>query len=213
MQNERDITNHLVAFLKSQGYPQDTIFYERRISDHKIIDLAVIDIIANRYIALFEVIRTKSEDKISIAKEQIKNYAKALKDDSIPLYIVTSIEQNPYFQIYSLAKLDGKDVLELVDQMPSFASLRSRSISKEKNHIKEENRKTLDWFKYMCWFLAAAIVVLLILDFRGNIKLSPERLGVIAIISALAILPYAKKLNILGLEFERLQKDASDKKI
>lgn len=56
-------------------------------------------------------------------------------------------------------------------------------------------------------------MVLLFFDFRGCISITPERLGVIAIISGLAIVPFAKKLNILGIEFERMQdqKDAKEK--
>jgi hypothetical protein len=213
MKKESEITKQVVALLVSLGYPNDSIVLEWNISDRTIVDLAIIDPIIKRPIALFEIKKESSENDLNTAKEQIKSYAKAVGIKTMPLFVILSKEQESFFRIFSLIERDGKDFFNPIDELPPFEALRNSSISKKIIQAEKVKRRTFDFFWVICWILSATVIILLICDFKGIVKLTPERLGIIAVISGLIILPFARKLNILGLEFERLQKDASDKKI
>ena len=74
---------------------------------------------------------------------------------------------------------------------------------------KREN--TLNYFQVICWVVAFLLFIVLLLDILKIVSMTPERLALVGGIVALVIIPFAKKLRILGVEFERLSKDASDK--
>jgi hypothetical protein len=209
MITEAEVRNRFDAYLKSLGYPEEAIIQEWNITDRQRLDLAIIDPKSKQLIALFEI--KNGVTTLASAKEQIKNYAQAIGDTTIPLFIVLGEEDAPFFKLFSIIIENGKEQLHLINQLPSFTSLRNGSISKKIIQTVKEKRKTFDGFKITCWLLAFVIIGLLFFDFKGSIKLTPERLGVIAIISGLIVLPFARKLNILGVEFERLQDKSSAK--
>ena len=92
-----------------------------------------------------------------------------------------------------------------VHQVPPFTYFKNSSGTKFLIQKEKEKNNTYDWFWGICWLLALGVGMLLYFDFKGCINLTPERLGIIAIIVGLIVVPFARKLNILGLEFERLQ--------
>jgi len=53
---------------------------------------------------------------------------------------------------------------------------------------------------------------LLVLDYFGTIKVTVERLALIGAIVGLIIIPFAEKLKILGVEFERQKQDIKEEK-
>lgn len=213
MKKESDITKQVVALLTSLGYPSDSIVLEWNVSGRIIVDLAIIDPNTKRPIALFEIKKESSVNDINTAKEQIKSYAKAIENKTMPLFIILSKEHESFFRIFSLTERGGKDFLYPIEELPPFEALRNSSISKKIVQAEKVKRRTFDIFWVICWLLSGTVITLLICDFKGIIKLTPERLGIIAIVSGLIILPFTRKLNILGLEFERLQKDSIDKKL
>ncbi|MCK5594869.1 hypothetical protein KAI19_01675 [bacterium] len=78
--------------------------------------------------------------------------------------------------------------------------------------VKERKRESaFNFFKAICWILSFLLFVVLLLDIQDIVSITPERLALIGGIVALIIIPFAKRLKILGMEFERLIKDMSDK--
>jgi hypothetical protein len=71
-----------------------------------------------------------------------------------------------------------------------------------------------DQLKWICWLLAGACTALGLIDFFWQEKgiLNPSRLALIGVVIGLVILPFAQRLKLLGMEFERAelnqQKDA-----
>jgi len=67
---------------------------------------------------------------------------------------------------------------------------------------------SVDVFKWICWALAILFATLLVLLKTNVLKVQLDAAdkGMIGAIVALILIPYASKLKILGVEFERLQK-------
>lgn len=205
MERDEELVDIIVDYLRSHGYPEDSIIQEWKISDRWRVDLAVLDNKSKTPIALFEFKRHRTQGTENMAIQQLKTYSSALGDNTIPCYIVFGIESEPLFELYYLTKEDGRDYLKQITQIPSFSNFKNNYIAKTLAKTTQAKEITFNWFKAICWILAISIAILLFLDFQGCIVLSAERLGIIAIIIGLVIVPFARKLSILGLEFERLQ--------
>ena len=207
MEREIELLERVANFLKDHAYPEEAIILEWKISDRLRVDMAVIDPKTKRPVALFELKRRRTAETDNIAIAQIKRYAQALGDSTLPLYIVYGTDTPPFFEILFLSEKNGNEVLKPVYQVPSFTNFQNSSFTKLLLQKEKEKKKTYDWFWIICWGLAFIIVALLCFDFKGWFDLTPERLGIIAIIVGLVIVPFARKLSILGLEFERLQEN------
>ena len=205
MERDEELLDIVVSYLISHGYPEESIILEWKISDRYRVDLAILDNKSKTPIALFEFKRQKNRGTENMAIAQLKTYTNALGDNTIPCYIVFGIDTEPLFELYYLTKEEGKDYLKQIVQIPSFSNFKNNYISKTIAKTTQEKKTTFNWFKAICWILALIIALLLYMDFQGCIELSAERLGIIAIIVGLIIVPFARKLSILGLEFERLQ--------
>jgi hypothetical protein len=205
MERDEELVDIVISYLRSHGYPEESIIQEWKISDRYRVDLAILDNKSKTPIALFEFKRQRDQRTENMAIEQLKNYSNALGDNTIPCYIVFGIETEPSFELYYLTKEDGRDFLKQIIQIPSFSNFKNNYISKNIAKATKATKSTFNWFKAICWILALIIALLLYMDFQGCIKLTAERLGIIAIIVGLIIVPFARKLSILGLEFERLQ--------
>jgi predicted nucleic acid-binding Zn ribbon protein len=199
-----------MEYLTAHGYPEEALVFEWKIDARHMVDLAVIDPTTNRPIALFELKRRKNPQNLSMATRQLAAYKKALGDDQVPTYIVFPAEGIPPFEMYHLKK-DASESNELFDtqieRVPDYSVMKNSAISKEILKTERQRRSTLDWFQVMCYLLAGAVVLLVVLDFLGIVRITPERLTLIGIIIALIIVPVASKLKILGMEFERRKKE------
>ena len=205
MERDEELIDIVVSYLLSHGYPEESIILEWKISDRYRVDLAILDTKSKTPIALFEFKRQRIQRTENMAIEQLKAYSNALGDNTIPCYIVFGIDTEPLFELYYLTKEDGKDFLKQINQIPSLSNFKNNYISKTIAKTTKAKKSTFNWFNAICWILATIIAILLFLDLHGCIELSAERLGIIAIIVGLIIVPFARKLSILGLEFERLQ--------
>ncbi len=205
MERDEELVDQLVEYLKAHGYPEDSIISEWKISDKYRVDLAIVDNKLKNPIALFEFKRHRDPRTENMAIAQLKNYSNALGDSTIPCYIVFGTDIQPYFEIFYLTKEEGSVNLKQVGQIPSFSNIRNSYLSKTLAKTTKAKRRTFNWFKAICWILALIIAILLFADFNGCIVLSAERLGIIVIIVGLIVVPFARKLSILGLEFERLK--------
>lgn len=210
MERDIDLLRIVADFLISHGYPEESIILEWKIAARFRVDMAIIDNKSKKAIALFEFKRQKSKQAENMAIEQLKTYSRIIGDNTIPTYIVFGTEFSPYFELYFLTEENGNVVLKLIPQFPSFSNFRNNFISKSITKTAQDKKRTFNWFWFICWILALIIATLLFLDFKKCITITAERLGIIAIIVGLIIVPFARKLSILGLEFERLQEEKKD---
>ncbi|MBC8491142.1 MAG: hypothetical protein H8D42_01120 [Candidatus Marinimicrobia bacterium] len=201
MERETELLTRLAEYLVSHGYPEESIILEWRISRKYIVDLAVIDPKSKKAVALFELKRNKNERSVSLAKEQLKRYIDELGDIQIPLYVVFPSDTEPYFELFYIPSI--KDDVVRIEQFPTFINFKTSILSKELSKTEKSRRDTLKYFRRICWILASILTVLVYLDFRDILKITAERLAIIGLIIGLIIIPFASKLKVLGLEFER----------
>lgn len=202
---EEEFHDFFYSYLIKQGYPEDQILSHWRLSRGAVVDIAITDPVTKKPIALFELKGPNVRMTKEVA-EQLIRYADAVGDSYIPLFAVFPSIEPPSFELYQI-NYEGA-TWQPSEQLSTFANLKNRFLSKEIISTQKDKKKTLDWFRWICWLLAMAVGFMLYLDFKGQLVLTAERLGVMAIIVALAIVPFARKLSILGLEFERLQEQA-----
>jgi hypothetical protein len=212
MEREVELLSRVASLLIQHGYPEDSIMLEWKLTEKYRVDMAIIDNVTKRPVALFEFKRQRRAESEHIAIAQIKKYAEVLGDITIPLYLIFASDNSEGFEMFFLTEENGKETLKLVPTIPQFTSLRNSFISKAVSKNERDKKETFNWFKFICWLLALIVALLLFFDFNGNIQITPERLGIIAIIIGLVIVPFARKLNIIGLEFERLQDERDAKK-
>jgi hypothetical protein len=83
-----ELINKLIETLKEQGVSEDSIALEWPIDKKHRVDLAIIDDILNKPIALFEVKGRKDKKSVDSAEQQVRNYASILNEQNVPLYFV-----------------------------------------------------------------------------------------------------------------------------
>ena len=95
-------------------------------------------------------------------------------------------------------------------EFPTFASLSSDITASKKDTLQQAKKTATDHFMLTCWILAFVMAAITIADFTlelDGVKLiSSTRLTLIGIVVALVIIPFAQKLKILGIEYERWNK-------
>lgn len=214
MEREKDLLFALIKYLVAHGYPEEALVFEWKVDSRHMVDLAVIEPTTNKPIALFELKRQKNPQTFEMAIRQLEAYSKAVGDDQIPTYIVFPGEGTPPFEMYHLKKnISQKEPQDTsqIERVPDYSFLKSSKIKKEILETEKKRKSTLDWFQVICSILAIALMVLLCFEFAGKLKLTPERLVLIGAIIGLIIVPVASKLKILGVEFERYNKEDKHK--
>jgi len=77
--------------------------------------------------------------------------------------------------------------------------------SNQKQVVTGQQQTVTGQLKWICWALAGVCAALGLMDFFWEDKsiLNPSRLALIGVVIGLVILPFAQRLKLLGIEFER----------
>lgn len=210
MEGHRDLLLALIDYLIQHGYPDESLVPEWQIGERARVDLAVIDPETNKALALFELKRSKTADSTRMALKQLEVFSSTLGNEQVPLYIVFGIEETRSLEVYLYKR--GKyteNNLELVKEVPGFVIFQKRKIRQAIEQTEEERKEAIDYFQSACWIIAVLILILFVLDILHILNMTKERLVLIGVIIGLVIVPFASKLKILGLEFERLKEKGS----
>lgn len=210
MEREINLLNSVIDFLVSHGYPRTSLAIEMKIGDDLYADLAVVDPITNKTIAIFELKNKKTPQSLNLAKMQLKKYQEAMVENKTPAYMIFSkTNSNPPFEMYYLRtkKQDEDEEVEEIVEVPNYDVMKNAVLQESIKETKEKRKETINSFKIVCWLMAVLILFLLVMDLSGCIELTAERLTMVGAITGLIIIPFASKLKILGMEFERLVKE------
>lgn len=213
MELDKDLLLGVIKFLLQHGYPEESLVVEWPIGQRYRADLAVVDPGTNKAIALFEFKRVKNPESMKMALRQLATYTKAMGDVQVPTYAVFGKEGEESFEIYHIEKgVDGKETLSPVAlrRISDFSIFKNSNIRKSIEQAETKKKRVVDEFRVVCWILAIVVMALLVLDFTGLIKITPERLSLIFLIVILFVMPFASKFKFLGLEYERLKKEAGN---
>lgn len=219
---EKEFTNIFVQKLIAFGYPPESIILDYKIKKpdgYGIIDIAVVDIVTSQLLSIFELKMYHEHTSYKQIKQQagiqLQNYINTLKKPELLAYFVIAKSAED-FEIYPYTSDDNGHAMLLPPV--SLHSLTPYTVLSSGNRVSalqtksKQIKRTVDWFKIICWLCAVVVTVLAICDYIGYLSISATQLALISIAIALTIIPFSAKLKILGIEFERLTVERKNKK-
>jgi len=206
---EKDTFEIFLNYLREHGYPESSFGIEYRIGKFRA-DLVILDPESGLPISLFEVKSTHAKQDMALARQQIASYLEGLPDSSIPTYLVFPSDQPPYFDVLRIVLGIGDGILieESIDpsEQLDFKRQRRARIAEKTQDVGKEKNNTIERFRSKCWWSAGILFAIGILNKTCIINLSTIDMTILGACVGLVILPYASKLKILGVEFERLER-------
>jgi len=196
---EIELIKTFIQYLKDNGYPEESIGIEYIVNKNYRIDIAILDQKQNIPIQIFEVKTNKNKRSIENGKMQLERCRSLLKDNNIPAYIVFSKSEPPYFEVINIDKISDEDFIIF-----DYKSHRNKRLYEVAENVKKEKEKVIDSFKILFYVLSIIVFCIGVLSKIGFFKISIEDLTIIAFSIGLLLIPYASKIKILGIEFERL---------
>lgn len=214
--------NEFAKALITLGYPIGAIAFEYKVSQSAsqgIVDIAIVDKVTNEPLSIFELkmFRGSSSDNQlrQQGQMQLLKYINGIGNPQIPAYLVIAKSIIDYEILPFEADENGKRVLSSpipLESLTPYTILSNSSRTSAIGSKEQEIKKTTDWFKVVCWICAMIVVALTICDNVGLVTISTTQLALIGVAIALVLIPFSSKLKILGIEFERLIAEKSDKK-
>ena len=92
----------------------------------------------------------------------------------------------------------------------NYDALLNSRINKKIDTIKKEEKRVIDIFKIESWIIGTITLIIGILSKIGLFTLEAKDITLMGIAIALFLIPYAGKLKILGIEFERFKIDKNE---
>lgn len=211
MDSERDITKRFIDFLKERGYPENAIIRDYIIGQNYHADVAILSQKKNRPIQIFELKSRKNDRSIQSGITTLKKVRSILEDEHIPAYIIFSEEKSQYVEVIDLdnpqeiiiANGDSKKEYSIFD----YQSHENKLIPRLTEMKIQEKKETIDTFQYVSTGLGVIVLILVVCLKFGCFKIDSTDLVLIAYSIGLFLAPFASKIKMLGIEFERLSKD------
>jgi hypothetical protein len=204
---------NLIKFLKNAGFPEAAILLDPEFETPQGNIVARPDVVVvNRKsldpVAIFEVkskLEPKHEHRIVM---QVGGYSDLFPN--IPSYLVTFSEERPGFQLHYFNRSTRifQDIAP--EDLPTYDDLvvaaEGSKESEDRSSRKARERITYQ-LKLICWALAGMCAAIGVSDFIWPDKeiLNGSRLAILGIVIGLVVLPFAQKLKLLGVEFERIR--------
>ena len=202
--NELQLRSMFVKNLANEkGYADSSLRAELLLPKNARVDLVSLNTDDDTITSIFEFKSTTSNRTLKDAASQLLNYKKLLGGTNVPAYIVTPSDgDEALFNIYAVTDSGELEFIKFSD-FPSYITLISSEKALNKSKNKAETKDTIDKFKMLCFSISIITLILLVLDIADTLKLTSGQLSLLAISIALALIPFAAKLKILGIEFER----------
>lgn len=216
----RAYQQEFVRYLVDNGYPEDTVVVEFGIGRvaRRLIDVAIIDPSRKTPIAVFGL--AKEFDELKVKYDHLQGMRRLLHD--APIFLVLRDPETKHFKIFRTFPrhsadhplvgrgLEEVDLFQTEEQegVPSYQNMLLRARSASLLEAEKTRQEAVDHFARICWLLAGLVLVAFIADVAGFTSLATSQLSLLALSVALILIPFASKLKILGIEFER-QKENS----
>lgn len=186
----------LLFDLVSRDYPPESLAtYWKK--DGELYDVVVIDPKTGELIA---VIKLEFPNKLMASsagvRESIRSYLKLKKRTNIPMFIVGNHHSG--FNVSQFVPRDNSETGTFVPlrRLPNYEVLRRSSLG-------ERRKDTIDAIHVICWVYALVILAILLLDLFNWFKFTVFQMSLLGTMIALNLIPYANKLKIFNIEFER----------
>jgi len=149
-------------------------------------------------IQIFELKTNKNKHSIEFGTKQLKECRSILKNNNIPAYLVFPKNETPYFEVIDI---DNKDEFSNIFNYQGHCN---KSRFEAAKSIKENKEKVIDRFKITSWIIGIIVFLLCVLSKTGLFSINPEDITMLVISIGLFLIPFANKIRILGIEFERM---------
>lgn len=165
MSTKKELSDIFIGYLLEHGYPSNSLALAYIIDHIRRIDLAVIDPQTNLPIMLVAFSTDESSSAISSAKSQLKSFIEGLSNQNIPAYIVSSNDEEPFFDIVEINAFAGAIINGKFGSLNSldFKHQRIARISEKTKAVEDDKRAAIYNFSKVSMGLAIAIFILFIL--------------------------------------------------
>ncbi len=214
-----EVETKFFEYLLKRGYPRDAITFEPHLGERLRPDFAITDPLLDQRLAYIEVKNRLRPKSMHQAFEQLKVFAVAAKVVGASVYLAAPSEKPTAEEPFDFYYVDKDDSVKLLPTalLPTYHSLLSDVVATRKAQIETSREQTKDHFRIACWILAAVVFILTIVDFICDLNaievMNATRLTLLGISVALIVIPYAQKLKILGIEYERYVQKSKDSSI
>jgi hypothetical protein len=198
-------------------YPEAEILSNVTLGDNlnsiHEVDIAIFDSRRKSILALIEVKKSFDHKILRQAVANLLHSRRVIGKPHIPLYLFFEPLANSgkkFNLVQVLSEDENKDVYP--STFPSYDSLVSLDQTSEKTAAVKAVKTAVDTFHWTCVLLSIVVSIVLGLDMANVVELSIKQLSLAGIASVLLILPFAAKLKMLGVEFERNNTDSSKTK-
>lgn len=201
MLKEIEARELLLEQLIENGYPPESLLADWRTEDGVYYDLSIVDPKTAELIALIE-LKVQSELIVSSAgvKHSIKRFSKTNKNNISFFFVSFSKKKLDFSQFIPNLKNFEDGELIPIKTIPKFDDLRKKTLG--------ENRKdTQKTIEIICWVSAFITGAILVLDIIGCITVTLEHLSLLSLTIALVLIPFASKIKIFNIEFERFKNE------
>ncbi len=214
MKSEKKNFEYLIEFLRKHGFPETSFASEFKFIDRHV-DLAILDPVLSIPLIFFEFKPNKTNELVELDEESRSNQLKKLYNSTIPTFLVYSESFEPFFSIHQVF-FDSPEDRFRIERIPSrsilyYSYLRRSRLIEESRKTAEKKEKTMDHFRILCWIASIAILIIAVLNKLSILSITSTDLTLLGGGLALLILPFASKLKILGVEFERYKKAKEQK--
>jgi hypothetical protein len=194
--------------LKLADFPQEYIVRDWSVGRKYRADMALLDPVSRAPVAVIELRKDLDEDSIRTARKELESFADAIGNPGVRQYIGT-LERGTVrlFKVpREVAAATKEDLIPA--KLPAFDHLVSTARAAMVSDKRVQHRERGDLFKWVCWAMALLVVAVLVVDAFGWYTLNEARLALIGAAAALVVIPFASRLKMLGVEFERSLKVA-----
>lgn len=214
MKSEKQTFEHLIEFLRKHGFPETSFASEFKFIDRHV-DLAILNPVLSIPLMFFKFKPNKTNELVELDEESRSNQLKKLFNSTIPTFLVYSESFEPFFSIHQVF-FDSPEDRFRTECIPSrsilyYSYLRRSRLIEESRKPAEKKEKTMDHFRILCWITSIALLIIAILIKLSILSTTSTGLALLCGGFTLLILPFASKLKILGVEFERYEKAKEQK--
>ena len=211
MRLHSELEAKVAEFLEARGYPPDSVVLEPRVeskSGKRVLrpDFLILDPKREERLAIIEAKAFYPGKNRRNIQDQLLGYATALAEPGTETFLVTPDEAGGGILFHRLNE-DGELEDFPATDFPRFQALVANKLAAGKESVEQRQEEAADDFKERCSLIAGVAFAIVATDFflalRDIEVLNPERLAVLGVIAVLLVVPYAAKLKVLGLEWER----------
>lgn len=199
----------LFDFLIKKGFVEESLILEPQFGQTggRILrpDVAIVDPQTKTVLSIIELKASNGPTKQHAT--QLLDYINFFENASVKGFLALS-KGDGEFSFHELDK--NNKLLECeFENILNFNKLNIKQTTETISNLKNARKENVANFKLVCFVSAGLSFILAITDFicsRYDIQiLTPERLALLGVTIALAIIPFVQKLKILGVEIERIK--------